>query len=58
MSKLMDDLIEDVKIATVALREIATIHMFASEEEAEKWARDIAVNALEEMLVFRGDYDE
>lgn len=43
------DIRERLDIAKDALKKIASGHVFETADEAEKWARDIAENAIEEI---------
>jgi len=43
------ELVEQLRIARHALKEIGSGHVFESADDAERWARDKAHNALEEI---------
>ena len=45
----VQDMTERIEYARHALEKIAQGHVFETADEAEKWARDIAENALEEI---------
>lgn len=45
----VQDMQERLEDAKYALEKIAQGHVFETADEAEKWARDIAENALEEL---------
>ncbi len=45
----VQDMQERLEDARCALEKIAAGHVFETADEAEKWARDIAENALEEL---------